>query len=136
MPEDPAPRGPDRLVLTERLRFLSCAFEIRSNSADFIARLAYVAQRAEQIFPLEECCTIGVMWNGEEYRISDASGEADVELSAQMALEALYERMRRPCARPSARPYQDPCSERAAAGRCVSHRRGRSGQARPRWRFG
>ena len=95
MPEDPASRGPDHPILAERLRFLACEFEIRSNSADFIARLAYVAQRAEQKFALEECCTIEVMWTGEEYRISDATGEADVELSAQIALEALYHRMHR-----------------------------------------
>jgi hypothetical protein len=100
VPDDPAPRGPDHLILTERLlterlRFLACEFEIRSNSADFMARLGYVAQRAEQDFPLEERCTIDVMWTGEEYRISDASGEAELELSALIALEVLYERMHR-----------------------------------------
>jgi hypothetical protein len=95
VPEDPAERGPDRLILTERLRFLACEFEIRSNSADFMARLDYIAQRAQQIFPLEEHCTIDVMWTGEEYRISDASGEADLELSAPFALEVLYDRMHR-----------------------------------------
>ena len=106
MPDDPAPRGPDHLIpseprLIQRLRFLACEFEIRSNSADFIARLDYVAQRAQQEFPIQQHCAIDVMWTGEEYRISDAGGtgdattEVDLELSAQVALAALYERMHR-----------------------------------------
>lgn len=95
MPDNSAPRGPDHLILTERLRILACEFEIRSNSPDFIARLAYVAQRAEQTFPLEERYVVDVMWTGEEYRISDASGEARLELSAKTTLEVLYERMHR-----------------------------------------
>jgi len=95
VPEDPARRRPDHLILTERLRVLACEFEIRSNSPDFVARLNYVAQRAEQDVPLEDRCTIEVMWTGEEYRIGDGSGEVDLELSAQIALQVLYERMHR-----------------------------------------
>lgn len=96
MPDHLASRGPDSLILTERLRLLACAFEIRSNSADFMARLAYIAQRAEQDFPLARHCRMDVMWTGAEFRISgDDSGPAELELSASVALEVLYERMHR-----------------------------------------
>ena len=93
MPDDAAPRGADSLILTEQLRLLACAFDIRSNSADFIARLGYLAQRAEQYFPLEQRCTIEVMQSDDGLRISDDSGVIGSELSTPGAFEALYERM-------------------------------------------
>ena len=95
MPEDPSPRGSDSLILAERLRFLSCEFEIRSNCADFMGRLGYLAQRAEQQFPLAERCTIEVMRTDEGYRISDDGGEAEAELSASSAFDRLFQRMHR-----------------------------------------
>jgi hypothetical protein len=76
---------------------LACEYEIRSNSADFIARLGYVAQRAQQAFPLQEHCAIDVMWTGTEFSISGAGDatDADAGVAAQVALQRLHDRMHR-----------------------------------------
>ncbi len=94
MPEDIAGRGPDRLNHVENVRFLSCAFEIRTNSRDLHERLAYIVQRSDQkAVPLLKRCVITVLRSGEEYRICDDGGMVEVEPSLMAALESLFRRL-------------------------------------------
>jgi hypothetical protein len=95
MRENAAPEGADPLTYVEYVRLLACEFEIRTNSQDFIDRLSYITQRAEQDVPVTHRSTVTIAWTGDEFRISGGGMDDDFELGATSALETLYQRLHR-----------------------------------------
>jgi hypothetical protein len=79
----------------ERIQFLSCEFEIRTNSPELLDRVCCLAPRVQQEFSISHGSTICVTWTGDEFRISNSDGSEDYELSSTAVIDLLFKRMHR-----------------------------------------
>jgi hypothetical protein len=79
----------------ERIQLLSSEFELRTNSVELLDRVCCLAPRVQQEFSISHGCRISVTWTGEEFRISNADGGEDSELSTTVVIDRLFQRMHR-----------------------------------------
>jgi hypothetical protein len=77
----------------ERLQFLACTVEIRTDLAGFARSLRYLAQHADQDHVVTDHANYDVVREGENYVVREDGAVIFAEESGEMAFEALFRRI-------------------------------------------
>lgn len=77
----------------ERLQFLACTVEIRTDFAAFAHRLRYLAQHADQDHVVTDHGNYEIVREGESYVVREDGAVIFAERSGEMAFEVLFRRI-------------------------------------------
>ena len=77
----------------ERLQFLACTVEIRTELAEFADRFRYLAQHADQDHVVTDHAIFDVAREGESYVVREDGAVIFAETSGEIAFSALFERI-------------------------------------------